>query len=274
MLAQPGIYRSCVIPQIPHSGHSEPVPTPTMLPTSSPTSRPAVPLTRHALITVSIVDGNTTYRNALAQALVRFPGVVVFDKCETAKAAAQALSDRPPRVLFITDTLVDAPGWQFLESLRRSRSSTQIIAVSDSESVSDVQVAFRAGAMGYLLRSTSMTQVHQAIHEVTTGGSPLAPSVARALVSSFSAPPEETGLLADLTARESEVLDMLSRGLRYRQIASIMSLSPDTVHSHAKNVYRKLDVRSKTEAAMIWMRSLGEAGGPPKLLTIDLPAVA
>ena len=246
-----------------------------MLPSSTtPGPRPATAITRHVLITVSIVDGNASYRTALAQSLARFPGVVLFDKCESARAATQSLSERPPRVVFVGDALPDAPDWQFLDSVRSLRLSTQIIAVSNTEAVANVQFAFRAGAMGYLLRSTPMPQVHQAIHDVTTGGAPLAPSVARALVSSFSAPPSESGLLADLTTRESEVLDMLSRGLRYRQIAAMMQLSPDTVHSHAKKVYRKLGVTSKTEAAMIWMRSLGESGGPPKLLSLALPAVA
>lgn len=223
---------------------------------------------RLPLITVSVVDSNPTFRANLGQGLARFPGVVVFDKCADARSAAEALSQRPPRVLLAGNNLPDLPDWQFVESLRGRKSTTQVIAISDSEAVADVQTAFRAGAMGYLLRSASLAQFQQALHDVITGGAPLTPSVARALVSSFSAPRSETGLLGDLTDRESEVLDLLSRGLRYRQIANSMRLSPDTVHTHAKNVYRKLGVSSKTEAAMIWMRSLGEVGGPPKLLSV------
>lgn len=246
-----------------------------LTPTSSFTlARPAPAFTRHALITVSIVHENANYRAALGQALARFPGVVVFDKCSTAKDAVQALEQRPPRVLFAGHNLPDAPNWDFVESLPRLRLSTQVIAVSSSEAVADVHTALRAGAMGYLLQNTPLPLVHQALHDITTGGAPLAPSVARALVASFSAPAGESGLLADLTNRESEVLDMLSRGLRYRQIATMLQLSPDTVHSHAKKVYRKLGVRSKTEAAMIWMRSLADSDGPPKLLSLGLPAVA
>lgn len=221
---------------------------------------------RHPLITVSIVDSHAGFRALLAQSLSRFPGVVIFDKCATAAEAVQALGDRPPRVIFASDSLSDAPDWTFIEGLRGAKTSAQIIAISDRDGVADVQSALRAGAMGYLLRSTPMTLVQQALHDVTTGGAPLTPSVARALVASFSAPPVESGLLSELTSRESEVLDMLSRGMRYRQIAESMRLSPDTVHSHAKNVYRKLKVTSKTEAAMIWLRSLSEMGGPPRLL--------
>jgi two-component system, NarL family, response regulator LiaR len=245
------------------------LPTPTSM---NPRSGAAP--TRHLLITVSVVDGNAAYRAAIGQALARFPGVVVFDKCATASEAREALTRRPPRVLLAGHALSDAPDWEFVDSVRRLRLSTQVIAISDSEAVADVHVAFRAGAVGYLLRSTPLPTVHQALHEVISGGAPLAPSVARALVSSFSAPPSDNGLLAELTTRENEILDMLSRGLRYRQIATTLHLSPDTVHSHAKNVYRKLGVASKTEAAMIWLRSLGEAGGPPKLLSMPLPNVA
>jgi len=224
--------------------------------------------TRLPLITVSVVDSNPAFRAALGQGLARFPGVVVFDKCGDARSAADALAQRPPRVLLVGNNLPDSPEWQFVESLRGRRMSTLIIALSDSEAVADVQAAFRAGALGYLLRNSSLTQMQQALHDVISGGAPLTPSVARALVSSFSAPRSDSGLLGGLTDRESEVLDLLSRGLRYRQIASSMRLSPDTVHTHAKNVYRKLGVSSKTEAAMIWMRNLGEVGGPPKLLSV------
>lgn len=238
------------------------------------TSAAASAMPRRALITVSVADGDAAYRHALAQALARFPGVVLFDKCATAREARAAVKDRPPRVLFASDSLPDASGWDYIDTFRTGRVPMQVIAVSDRESMLDVQAAFRAGAMGYLLRSTPLASVHQAIHDVTSGGAPLTPSIARTLVSSFSAPPSDSGLLADLTTRESEVLDMLSRGLRYRQIADMLQLSPDTVHSHAKKVYRKLGVRSKTEAAMIWMRSLGEPGGPPKLLSLGTPSFA
>lgn len=224
--------------------------------------------TRLPVITVSIVDGNPAFRNGLAQALARFPGVVVFDKCADARSAAEALEHRPPRVVIVGQSLPDAPDWQFVESLRGRRPSLQIVAVSDRETLADVQAALRAGAIGYILRSTPGAEFQRLLHEVMAGGAPLSPSVARALVSSFSAPRSDGGLLADLTDRESEVLDHLSRGLRYRQIAEVMRLSTDTVHSHAKNVYRKLGVGSKTEAAMIWMRSLSEVGGPPKLLSV------
>jgi NarL family two-component system response regulator LiaR len=223
--------------------------------------------TRLPLITVSIVDANPVFRNGLAQALARFPGVVVFDKCADARSAAEALADRPPRVVIVGQSLPDAPDWQFIESLRGRRPALQVVAVSDREAVADVHAALRAGAIGYILRSTPVAEFQRVLHDVMLGGAPLSLVVARALVSSFSAPRSDHGLLADLTERESEVLDLLSRGLRYRQIADAMRLSTDTVHSHAKNVYRKLGVGSKTEAAMIWMRSLTEAGGPPKLLS-------
>lgn len=243
-------------------------PPPAMLPTPTPTAARALPPTRHALITVSIVDGNAAYRTALAQALARFPGVVIFDKCDSAASASRALSERPPRVLFVSDDLPDAPGWDFLETVRSGRTATQIIAISEREAVLDVQTAFRSGAVGYLLRSTPTTMIHQAIHEVVSGGAPLAPSVARALVSSYCAPRVDSGPLAELTSRESEVLDLLSRGMRYRQIAAKMQLSTETVHSHAKKVYRKLGVGSKTEAAMIWLRTVTDGGATANSLSL------
>ncbi len=216
-------------------------------------------MTRHALITVSIVDGNQAYCHNLGQGLARCPGVVIFDKCHDLKSAETCLAERPPRVLLAGDALPGTQGWSWIEGLRRSRTiPTQIIAISDSEAVNDMQSAFRAGAVGYLLRNNPLTTVHQALHEVTSGGAPLSPRAARALVASYTTPAAPTGLLSALTDRESEVLNFLSRGLRYEQIAEQMQLSINTVHTHTKNVYKKLNVRSKTEAAMLWLRSMDE----------------
>jgi DNA-binding NarL/FixJ family response regulator len=216
-------------------------------------------MTRHALITVSIADGNHAYCQSLAQGLARCPGVVLFDKCHDLKSAETALSERPPRVLLAGDGLPGTQGWSWIEGLRRSKViSTQIIAVSDSEAVNDMQGAFRSGAVGYLMRNNPLPIVHQALHDVTSGGAPLAPRAARALVASYTTPAAPTGLLSALTDRESEVLNFLSRGLRYEQIAEQMQLSINTVHTHTKNVYKKLNVRSKTEAAMLWLRSMDE----------------
>ncbi len=214
-------------------------------------------MTRHTVITVSIVEGNPGYRQALAQGLARCPGVVIFDKCADARAASEALAQRPPRVLLVGDSLRDTERWQWLDSLPRSKGMpTHVIAVSDSDGIADIQAAFRAGAVGYLLRNSPLALIHQALHDVTSGGSPLSPSVARAMVCSYTEPVAPTGLLAALTDRESEVLSLLSRGLRYEQIAKQMQVSANTIHTHTKNVYRKLKVSSKTEAAMIWLQSM------------------
>jgi DNA-binding NarL/FixJ family response regulator len=223
-------------------------------------------MTRHALITVSIYDANQPFCHALSQGLARCPGIVLFDKCHDLKSATEAFLQRPPRVLLAGDSMPGTQGWQWIEGLQRSRTiQTHIIALSDSEAVASMQGAFRSGAVGYLLRTNPLPVVHQALHDVTSGGAPLAPKAARALVASYTTPAAPSGLLASLTDREGEVLNLLSRGLRYEQIAEQMRLSTNTVHTHTKNVYKKLNVRSKTEAAMIWLRSLDERPTPEQV---------
>ncbi len=107
--------------------------------------------------------------------------------------------------------------------------------------------ALKAGACGYLLKTASPAEVAEAIHQVRAGGSPMSLRIARKVVNHFrrQAKPATPGVLS---VREQEVVDQLATGARYKEIASSLGVSIETVRSHIKNIYGKLHVNSRTEA--------------------------
>ena len=199
---------------------------------------------------MSVAHADAGLRGQICSLLARCPGVVLFDSCADAAELAAGLKQRPPRVLLAGDNLTGVSNWNWLADVLGELPELLALAISEHKDVTHVEGAFAAGAVGYLLTSNLEQYLQRALQDVVTGGSPMTPEVARDLVRSLAAPAQPTGLLAQLTKRERQVLELLSLGTRYNEIAEQLSLSRDTVHSHTKKIYRKLMVRSKTEAAL------------------------
>ena len=106
--------------------------------------------------------------------------------------------------------------------------------------------ALRAGASGYILKNSTAEQLIQAIHEIHNGGSPMSADIARKVITSFheSKPAPDF----DLSKRETEILNLLAKGFRYKEIAAKLFISPETVRTHIRNIYEKLQVNSRTDA--------------------------
>jgi DNA-binding NarL/FixJ family response regulator len=109
--------------------------------------------------------------------------------------------------------------------------------------------ALCAGATGYILKSTTSTKLFDAIHEIHSGGSPMSAMVARLVVSSFNAREQQNRIeLQKLSMREREVLELLAQGFRNKEIAGNLFVSQETIKSHLKNIYEKLQVNSRNKA--------------------------
>jgi DNA-binding NarL/FixJ family response regulator len=117
-----------------------------------------------------------------------------------------------------------------------------------------------AGATGYLLKDASAARIAAAIHEVHEGGSPITPSIARRVLARFrsatpaapvaaaAAPPVAAAEPSPLSERETELLRLIAKGFQFESVAEVLSISPHTVVTHVKNIYRKLAVHSRGEA--------------------------
>ena len=112
--------------------------------------------------------------------------------------------------------------------------------------------ALRAGATGYLLKDAGPAEIASAIDEVCDGGAPMSPGIARRVLAGFHAHRE--GPEPDLTLRERQVLDLLTRGASYPQIGQGLGISTNTVQTHIRSIYRKFHVSTKSEATLVAIR--------------------
>ena len=108
--------------------------------------------------------------------------------------------------------------------------------------------ALKAGASGYLLKNTGLVQLIESLKELHTGGSPMSANIARKLVTLFRSEQKETANIEVLSNRENEILQLLAKGLLYKEIADQLSISVSTVRQHIHHIYEKLHVQNRTEA--------------------------
>lgn len=156
-------------------------------------------------------------------------------------------SDQPDVVIMD----IDMPGISGIEGVRILKAAYPKIEVIMNTVFDDddrIFNALKSGATGYLLKKSGVKDLLSAIAEIVKGGSPMSPSIARKVLSMAvqSTPTVKHDL--DLTAREIEILDALSKGLSYKMVAAQLNLSIDTIRSHIKKIYEKLHVHSATEA--------------------------
>lgn len=120
-----------------------------------------------------------------------------------------------------------------------------LTAVEDSEVVFQ---ALESGAVGYLLKTAQPGELREAMLEARSGGSPMTGSIARKVIEYFRQKEKRRHLLELLTARESQVIQLLAEGRIYKEIAGQLKVSPETIRAHIRNIYRKLQVNSRRQA--------------------------
>lgn len=108
--------------------------------------------------------------------------------------------------------------------------------------------ALKAGASSYMLKSTSPEKIIEAIAELHSGGSPISSQIARKVIEAFTVKEKVNEYFQELSRREQEMLELLSKGFRYKEIADKLFLSIETVRTHIRNVYEKLQVNCRIEA--------------------------
>jgi DNA-binding NarL/FixJ family response regulator len=130
----------------------------------------------------------------------------------------------------------------------------QIVMLTVYEDTENIFNALTAGAAGYLLKRTKSAELLEAIREVHRGGSPMTTHIARKVTQSFQRSGPSTQPTENLSEREQEVLDCLSQGLIYKEIAEKLGISYETVHTYIRRIYEKLQVRTRTEAVAKFLR--------------------
>jgi DNA-binding NarL/FixJ family response regulator len=211
---------------------------------------------------VLIVEDDPLMRARYAQMLAQDPSFEIVASVGTA-AEGMAMADlRVPDVLLIDLGLPDLSGIEVIRHATRNNPKCECMVVTVFGDEEHVLASIEAGAAGYLLKDATAEAFLDGIRELINGGSPISPIIARRLLRRFQAQgPEDTAAgggtaPADgaeepgvaLSAREREILLLASKGFNYPEMGKLMGISPHTVTSHVKKIYRKLAVHSRGEA--------------------------
>jgi len=157
-----------------------------------------------------------------------------------------SVKSRPDLVLMD----IGLPGQSGLEGLKLVKSqfpSTRVVMLTNLSDDDLIYTAITEGADGYLLKSTAPEGILSAIRETLTGGASLTPSIARRVIETFSLRKKQPEPGAGLSGRETEVLQLLVRGMNHKRIAEQLFISPETVRNHIKAIYEKLQVHTRSE---------------------------
>lgn len=151
--------------------------------------------------------------------------------------------------LVLTDIQLPAKsGIDFIAWLKPLRPDIQLMVLSAYNEADKVFKALKAGATGYILKNTEAAKIIEALHDLRKGGSPMSNEIARKVVNAFQQEVEYKDAKENLSTREKEVLQWLSKGFSYKEIAPKLFISVETVRTHIRNIYEKLQAGNKIEA--------------------------
>ncbi len=205
-------------------------------------------------INVSIVEDQDQLRNTLSRVLNRADGFKCISTYANAEDALADLPEKKPDVVLCDINLPGMNGVECARKLKQIAPQIQVVMLTVYEDTENIFAALAAGASGYLLKRTTSAELLESLREVNRGGSPMTAHIARKVVQSFQKSAAANEQTEELSPREREVLDCLSQGFLYKEIAEKLGISYETVHTYIRRIYEKLQVRTRTEAVAKFLR--------------------
>lgn len=203
-------------------------------------------------ITVCIVDDVSELRQALEEIVSSADGYKCIGTMSNATEALTRIPLLRPDVVLMDINLGDAEsGIDCVRELKPMTSSTNYMMCTVYEDDEKIFEALRAGASGYILKKTEPSKLLEAIKELNEGGAPMSSQIARKVVFAFQNKPASANPgndIEQLSFREKQILEELARGLMYKEIASVLFISAETVRKHVYHIYEKLHVTNRVEA--------------------------
>jgi len=203
-------------------------------------------------LTIVIVDDHSIFRSGLRSELD--PALLVLGEAATVDEAVAVVIATQPRVVLLDVHLpggVGGGGAEVIRAAAPQAPGTLFLALSVSDAADDVVSVIRAGARGYITKSSSGAEVSDAARRVAGGDAVFSPRLAGFVLDAFGAVAGETASTSDeldrLSAREQEVMRLIARGYAYKEVATALFISPKTVETHVSAVLRKLQLSSRHE---------------------------
>jgi len=197
-------------------------------------------------IRVLIVDDHPMIRAGLTATIDPEADMTVVGSASTGREGVEQYRLHQPDVMLIDLKMPDMGGVDAIRAIRGEFPSAKIIVVSTYQGDEDIYRALEAGAVTYLLKDTLAEKIVGIVREVAGGGRPILPEIAQQLTSRM--------FQAALSAREIEVLHLVAKGMRNKEIAAELKISGETVQGHVKNILAKLSVHDRTEAVAVAVR--------------------
>lgn len=204
-------------------------------------------------IAVSIVEDDAGLRESICRFIQGAPGFQCLGAYASAEEALAEVPTRPPAVVLMDINLPKMSGIECVKHLKEKLPGLQIIMLTVYENSDRIFEALAAGACGYLVKNTPPAKLLEAIEDIANGGSPMSSHIARKVVQAFQPAVPAAPLIEQLAPREQEVLELLSKGRAYKQIAVEMNLSMGTIRTYIRRIYEKLHVNCRTDAVVKYL---------------------
>lgn len=197
------------------------------------------------MISISIVEDQPEIRNSLERLLHQQNDIILLSSFINAEDAVDGIIEHQPDIVVMDINLPRMSGIECIEKIKSKCPNTQFMIFTIYENDDKIFEALAAGANGYILKKTPPEKIIESIKELHHGGSPMSSQIARKVLTYFNKKPTK---LTILTNKENEILNLLSKGFLYKEIAAKLGISAGTVTQHVHHIYEKLQVSNKTEA--------------------------
>ena len=219
-----------------------------------------------AEVSVLLVDDDDLMRAGLRAVLSSDASIAVVGEAATGRAAVAAAAKLRPDLVLMDVRMPDGDGIAATREVLATAPAVRVVILTTFEDDDYIFGALAAGASGFLLKRTRPEELLAAIHTVASGDSLLSPSVTRTVIERMAAQPapavRASALLADLTPREREVLELIARGLANGEIATALVIEESTVKTHVKRILMKLRLRDRIQAVIFAYESGLTRPGP------------
>lgn len=204
-------------------------------------------------IRVAIADDHILFRSALASLFAAQPDFVLVGEADSCQSAiAMAMQARPD--VFLLDVRMPGSGMAALRAIRAALPQTRVVMLTASEDETDLLDAVKAGAVGYLLKSTPPADFFEHLRAVMRGEAAIAGELSARLLQAIAGRPQAPSVDA-LTERELDVLRRIAAGASNREIAVQLSITENTVKKHTQRILEKLHLQNRTQAAAYALRA-------------------
>lgn len=206
------------------------------------------------MIRLLIYEDNEKLRKSLQLLLSGMPDIMLIDTFPNCLHVNREVTDSEPDVVLMDIDMPRVNGIEGVRIIKETAPETNVLMHTIFDDDEKIFRSLAAGADGYILKTSTPLELYNAIKDVSTGGAPMSPGVAKKVLESFRKSNTTDSEVAELSEREMEILLMLTKGYTYKRISAECNISIDTTRTHIKNIYTKLHVNCSTEAVAKAMR--------------------